>query len=166
MGVPSLLLAAWLGAALLFAAAVAPAAFAVLPSRSLAGELVGRVLPIVFITGMIVAVVSLALDRSSVGRLLNARRLALVFVVVACAAAQFVVSPRIERIRREIPGPIEQLAMDDSRRVAFGRLHAISVAWLGVAMIAATATIVLASLKPRVPSAAVPVRDVDDRFHR
>ena len=154
MGVPSLLLAAWLGAALLFAVAVAPAAFAVLPSRSLAGELVGRVLPIVFITGMIVAVVSLALDRSSVGRLLNARRLALVLVVVACAAAQFVVSPRIERIRRDIPGTIEQLATDDSRRVAFGRLHAISVAWLGVAMIAATATIVLASLKPRVPSAA------------
>ena len=162
MGVPSLLLAAWLGAALLFAAAVAPAAFAVLPSRSLAGELVGRVLPIVFITGMIVAVVSLALDRSSVGRLLNARRLALVLVVVACAAAQFVVSPRIERIRREIPGPIEQLAMDDSRRVAFGRLHAISVAWLGFAMIAATATIVLASLTPRAPSApdaAIPAAD-------
>jgi len=47
-------LAAWLGAAALFAASVAPAAFAVLPSRSLAGDVVGRVLPVVFWSGMLV----------------------------------------------------------------------------------------------------------------
>jgi hypothetical protein len=46
-----LLLAAWLGAGMLLAAVVAPAAFAVLPSRTLAGALVGRVLPTVFIAG-------------------------------------------------------------------------------------------------------------------
>ncbi|MDE3217575.1 MAG: DUF4149 domain-containing protein, partial [Gemmatimonadota bacterium] len=43
----------WLGAAVLLAAAVAPAAFAVLPSRSLAGDLVGRVLPVIFWSGML-----------------------------------------------------------------------------------------------------------------
>ena len=53
-GVVALLLAAWLGAGVLFAAVVAPAAFAVLPSRNLAGALVGRVLPVVLIAGVVV----------------------------------------------------------------------------------------------------------------
>jgi hypothetical protein len=48
------LLGAWIGAALLMAAAVAPAAFAVLPTRALAGALVGRVLPPVFGGGIVV----------------------------------------------------------------------------------------------------------------
>jgi len=41
-------LAVWLGAALFFSVAVAPALFAVLPSRTLAGEVVGRLLPGIF----------------------------------------------------------------------------------------------------------------------
>ena len=38
------LLDAWLGAAIFVAAFVAPAAFAVLPTRALAGAIVGRIL--------------------------------------------------------------------------------------------------------------------------
>ena len=45
------MLALWLGAAGFFSAAVAPALFAVLPTRTLAGEVVGRVLPVVFYVG-------------------------------------------------------------------------------------------------------------------
>ena len=41
-------LSAWLGAAVIVASVVTPAAFAVLPSRALAGALVGRVLPALF----------------------------------------------------------------------------------------------------------------------
>jgi hypothetical protein len=47
-------LSAWLGAAVLAATVVAPAAFAVLPTRSLAGALVGRVLPVLFYGGAVV----------------------------------------------------------------------------------------------------------------
>ena len=144
----ALLLSAWLGASILFAAVVAPAAFAALPSRSLAGALVGRVLPVVFVAGIVVALLGLVLDRADSGRLFGVRRGALVIVAVACAAAQFGVAPRIERVRREIDGPIEQLAPGDARRVTFGRLHAISVAWLGLAMLSATTALVLISLAP------------------
>lgn len=148
-GVVALPLAAWLGAGLLFAAVVAPAAFAVLPSRSLAGALVGRVLPVIFVAGIVVALTGLLLDRSDTGRLPGVRRAALVAVAVACAVAQFGVGPRIERIRQEITGPIEQLPPGDPRRAAFGRLHAASVAWLGLAMLAAATTVVLVSLPAR-----------------
>src|SRR4029453_4191577 len=61
--VVTVLLSAWLGPPVLLAPVVAPAAFAVLPSRTLAGALVGRVLPVVFIAGLIVALASLWLDR-------------------------------------------------------------------------------------------------------
>lgn len=145
----ALLLAAWLGAATLFSAVVAPAAFAALPSRTLAGALVGRVLPVIFIAGIVVAATGLVLDRARRGRLPGVRRIALFVIAAACCAAQFYVGPRIETIRREIDGPIEQLAPTDERRVTFGRLHAVSVGWLGLAMIAAATALVLASLSPR-----------------
>jgi hypothetical protein len=142
------LLAAWLGAGILFAAVVAPAAFAALPSRTLAGGLVGRVLPVIFIAGIVISVIGMVFDRASVGRRPGVRRAALVVIAVSCAIGQFVVAPRIERIRRDIGGPIEALAITDARRVTFGRLHAISVGWLGLAMISAAATVVLASMAP------------------
>ena len=150
MTLASLLLSAWLGAALLFSSVVAPAAFAALPSRTLAGALVGRVLPVVFVAGIVIAAVSLALDRRGGGRQPRVRRWALVVTVLACAAAQFIVGPRIERVRRQVEVPIEQLPVSDARRVAFGRLHAVSVAWLGIAMLSAGTAILLASLAPRI----------------
>jgi hypothetical protein len=154
-----LLLSAWLGASILFAAVVAPAAFAVLPSRSLAGALVGRVLPVVFVAGIAVALLGLVLDRANVGRQFGVRRGALMVFAAACAVAQFGVAPRIERVRREIDGPIEQLPPSDPRRAAFGRLHAISVGWLGLAMLSATTALVLISLasRPRAAPATEPV---------
>lgn len=144
-----LLLSAWLGASALFAAVVAPAAFAVLPSRALAGALVGRVLPVLFIAGIVVAVVALLLERPTVGRAPRLRRAALAAMAVACVAAQFVVAPRIERLREAIGGAIDALPVGDDRRVAFGRLHAISVGWLALAMVAAGTTTILAALPTR-----------------
>jgi hypothetical protein len=134
---------------MLFSAVVAPAAFAALPSRTLAGAVVGRVRPVVFIAGIAVAVISLGLDRAPRGRLPGVRRVALIVIALACGAAQFYVGPRIESVRREIDGPIEQLAPSDARRLSFGRLHAVSVGWLGLAMIAAATALVLASIPPK-----------------
>jgi hypothetical protein len=47
-------------------------------------------------------------------------------------------------LRAEIAGPLEVLSADDPRRVVFGRLHGASVAWLGLAMIAAIVILVVA----------------------
>lgn len=144
----ALLLAAWLGAGVLLATVVAPAAFAVLPSRTLAGALVGRVLPAVFIAGVVVAIVAALMDRRAMGRAPRVRLVVLAVLAISCGIAQFVVAPRIESVRSEIGGPVEQLAPADPRRIAFGRLHAISVAWLGLAMISAATAIVLVSIAP------------------
>ena len=145
--VVSILLSAWLGAALLVATVVAPAAFAVLPSRTLAGALVGRILPVLFIAGLVATLACLGLDRGDYGRAIRVRRALLVLAAASCAVAQFAVAPRIERVRKAIDGPVEQLPAGDPRRVAFGRLHAASVVWLGFAMVAAVTTLVLVSLR-------------------
>src|SRR6476660_908708 len=90
------LLAAWLGAATVFAAVVAPAAFDVLPSRTLAGALVGRVLPVLFWSGVVVGVATAWLG----ARLPQSpsRMAAAVVIVVSCLVAQLFIAPRIERL--------------------------------------------------------------------
>lgn len=138
------LVALWLGAAAIFAIVVAPAAFDVLPSRMLAGALVGRVLPVLFWAGMALGVLLVVLEGAWGRGWLTVRSGAGAVVFVACAIAQLVIGARIERARAAIPGAIEALATDDPRRVAFGRLHAFSVAWLGVAIVAALVAGVLA----------------------
>ena len=54
----AVVLAAWLGAAVYFSAVVARAAFGVLPTRTLAGELVGATLPTLFISGVVMATIA------------------------------------------------------------------------------------------------------------
>jgi Domain of unknown function (DUF4149) len=133
-----ILAALWLGAALIVAAVVAPAAFAALPSRALAGALVGRVLPTVFLSGCAAGIISAALavlDPAKGGAF--GRTSAAVVWAVACGVAQFSLTPRIERIRVAAGGPIDSLAANAPLRVAFGRLHGISVGLLGIAMLAA-----------------------------
>ncbi|NUO62860.1 MAG: DUF4149 domain-containing protein [Gemmatimonadaceae bacterium] len=131
------LAAAWIGAGILFAAVLAPAAFAVLPTRTLAGALVGRVLPALFWWGIATGVVLAILAMRSRGRLVTVGTVAGLVTAVSCAVGQLVVAPRIERVRASIPGAVDDLPPADSRRVEFGRLHGASVLWLGVGMLAA-----------------------------
>jgi ABC-type Na+ efflux pump permease subunit len=129
------LLAAWVGAAVLMAASVAPAAFAVLPSRALAGNVVGKVLPVILLGGVVVGLVSAGLTWPGPGGRLRAG-LALL-VSVACGVAQFVIGPKLARLRAQLGPDIEALPVDDLQRVAFGKLHGFSVLWMGVAVLAA-----------------------------
>ena len=146
------LLAAWLGAALLVTAVVAPAAFAVLPTRTMAGALVGRVLPVLFWSGLVVGV-SLALAARPIG--LGALAISSgAALAAACAVAQLVIAPRIESLRAAIAGPVDALDPTDARRVAFGRLHGFSVLWLAVAGVAALVAFVLVSRILTVRSSA------------
>jgi len=139
------LLSLWLGSAIFFAAAVAPALFASLPSRSLAGSVVGRLLPVVFIAGIAAGTAVIVL-RAAAGRAgpRDLRSVCGGVLVAACAVAQLGIAPRIERVRAEIAGPVEALAATDPRRLAFGRLHGLSVAWLGVGMLAAAVALAAA----------------------
>lgn len=138
-------LALWLGAAAFFSFGVAPALFATLPSRTMAGAVVGRTLPIVFYAGIAVGSLVVVLQAAG-GRtaLRDVTALCGCLIVAACGVAQFVIAPRIGRLQREIGGPLDALSADDARRAAFGRLHGMSVAWLGLAMLAAGVALVVA----------------------
>jgi hypothetical protein len=135
------ILSLWLGGAMVVAAVVAPAAFAVLPTRTLAGALVGRVLPPLFWSGAVVGLVAALLARAQPQG--NARLVSALALTLACAAAQLGVAPRIERVRLAAGGPIDALPRADARRVAFSRLHGISVALLGAAAVAGATAIAL-----------------------
>ena len=144
------LVSCWLGAVLLFTAAVAPAAFAALPSRTLAGAVVGRVLPVVFLAGLVTGIAVLAMELTTGRRALyGPRALGATALALSCGIAQFAVAPRIERVRASIGGSLEALAADDARRAAFGRLHAFSVAWLAVGGLAAVVVAVSAARAAR-----------------
>ena len=129
---------AWLGAALLVIMVVAPAAFAALPTRTLAGQLVGAVLPPLFYAGIVIgSLVMAASVTTRRGGIVTPATVGGFLCAACCAGAQFGVAPRIERVRASIVGPVEALAASDPRRVAFGRLHGGSVLLLGVAMLGA-----------------------------
>jgi hypothetical protein len=132
-----LVVALWLGACALFTLSVAPAAFAALPSRELAGALVGRVLPVLFwagaAAGALVATLELLVERGTYRRTRLASATA---IAMSCLVAQLVVAPRIADLRARMREPLASLAPDDPQRVAFGRLHMASVAWLGAGMAA------------------------------
>lgn len=139
--------ALWLGAALLVVVVVAPAAFDVLPSRTLAGELIGRILPLLFLAGMLVGLLAAVLElRRAHTRLWLLRVVAAVSIAIACGMAQFGIAPRIARVRAEAVVPIDSLVAEHVLRAEFGRLHGMSVAWLAVAVLAASSLVVLAWL--------------------
>jgi uncharacterized protein DUF4149 len=144
------LLTLWLGAALFFAAIVAPAAFGVAPEASFAGALIRRLLPPLFAAGVTVGLAILAAELRwpRAGSRLRASAAGVMFA--ACAIAQFVIGGQIDRLRAAGGRPVGTLEREDPRRVAFGRLHALSVAALGAAIIAAAT----AAAGSRVPPAA------------
>jgi hypothetical protein len=145
----ALLLTLWLGAGLLFVAVVAPAAFAVLPSRTLAGQVVGRVLPVLFVAGIVVGLAAALASRAAAhpGWRIGGG----IVVVAACALSHFWIGGRIARLRESIGGALESLPPSDPQRALFGQLHALSVAGLGAAGVAAIVVLVatLAALRQR-----------------
>src|SRR5690349_6017188 len=85
------ILALWLGASTFFAASVAPALFAVLPSRSLAGEVVGRLLPLIFYSGMLIAALVIGFDVARTGTWQwGTATIASLVTIASCAIAQFI----------------------------------------------------------------------------
>jgi heme/copper-type cytochrome/quinol oxidase subunit 3 len=148
-----LLLGLWLGAACFFSFAVAPSAFAVLPSREAAGAVVNRTLAIINYSGLIIGLVLLAsscVSRQSVNRVkLWLEQGLLLFLAAACAFGQFVIGARLQNLRGQIGRPIDELATDDSLRVAFNNLHGYSVTILIAAMVAAVTVFFLLARRAR-----------------
>jgi len=135
-----LLLGLWLGAAVYFIA-VAQSAFAVLPSRELAGTLVSRTLAILNYSGLGVAVVLLLSSMIVVAgtnkAMLWLERGLLILMAVACAVAQFVIAWWMLLLRTQMGRPIDEVPVDDPLRVQFNNLHEYSTWTMMAAMSAA-----------------------------
>jgi len=136
-----LLIAVWLGAAVCFSFVVAPSAFAVLPARELAGNLVTRTLAIVNVTGFVVSLVLLA--SAFVGHSRVTRRawlvelIALALVALTTCVGHWLINARLLALRHAMGRPIDAVAPDDPLRVAFNSLHGYSIMVLSVGMVAA-----------------------------
>jgi hypothetical protein len=152
-GLRTFLVALWFGAAVFFTAAVAQSAFAVLPSRELAGAIVNRTLAILNYAGIVIGLILLAssvLKTEKVNRLkLWIEQGLLLFLTAACAFGQFVIGARLHNIREQIGRPIDEIAADDPLRIAFGALHGYSVLVLAFAMLAALVVYFLIAQRSR-----------------
>jgi hypothetical protein len=144
--IEGLLLSCWLGSMMFFSFAVAPSAFAVLPSRHLAGTLVASVLTKLETLGLIAGPLLMILTAVSAlrGRRANnsptadwVARFVLLVVMVACAAiSRIVVTPAIAGIRNSLSGVLDALPATDPSRIEFDRLHQYSVRLMATAMLA------------------------------
>lgn len=148
-----LLLGLWLGAAVFFGAAVAPALFGVLRgaglpnANELAGSIVTRLLAIInqggFEIGLFLFVTAFFVnrDRNRLFRLTEI--ISITILTVMTAISHWIISPRMMAIRASLAAPIDQIAPGDPRRLTFDSLHRYSVAAMAVAIIAALLTFVL-----------------------
>src|SRR5262249_11789044 len=108
-----LALVVWIGGIIFFSFVVAPTVFSVLPTRALAGAVVNRSLTTLHWMGLASGFVFLVCS------LLYWKRFHLAHLLIAVmmaltAASQFIVTPKMERLRQEM-GIIDLLSPLDSR---------------------------------------------------
>jgi hypothetical protein len=122
----------WVGGIIFLSFVEAPTAFSVLPSRHMAGSVVGRSLTILHWTGLISGAIFLAssflYSRLSTGSLQPAatRHLLVCAMLVLTAVSQFGVSTRMAALRASF-GDIDTVPPDNPARLEFDALHVWSV---------------------------------------
>lgn len=141
-----LLLGLWLGAAVFFGAAVAPSLFGVLRganlanANELAGTIVTRLLAIINRGGFEISLFLIVTGYFATRNESRPRRLAemisLGIMAIMTGIGQWVISARMLALRTAMQVPIDQIASNDPRRVAFDALHHYSVMAMGVAIVA------------------------------
>jgi hypothetical protein len=125
-----LTLVIWIGGIVFLAFVLAPVAFTsgLLPTRHLAGSIVGRSLDLLhymaLVSGIIFLIASATYSRLSTGTThpLAARHLLIVVMLALTAISQFAVSPKMHAIRAEV-GVIDNVPLDAPLRREFDRLH-------------------------------------------
>ena len=118
----------WLGGLIFFAFVLAPTAFSVLPSRHLAGSLVGRTLGTLHWMGMVSGLVFLAssilYSRFTKGTMhvFAARHVLVCLMLALTLISQFGIIPRMDTLRASI-GEIDSVPPDNPARMQFDALH-------------------------------------------
>jgi hypothetical protein len=130
----------WLGG-LIFFPVVAQTAFSVLPSRHLAGMVVGRSLGILhwmgIISGLVFLASSILYSRLSSGaaHVFAARHLLICLMLALTLISQFSIIPRMDTLRAAIPGEIDSVPADNPARMQFDALHVWSTRLEGGALL-------------------------------
>jgi hypothetical protein len=138
----ALLLAVWLGAMMFFSFAVAPSAFAVLPTRELAGAVVTSAIGKLEIMGMVIGPLLILLQlvgwqsRAISEKTKVVRVLLLLMMVVAMALSRFWISAKLVALRAQMGGLIDNVPTTDPLRAQFNAMHGFSVGLMGTAMLA------------------------------
>lgn len=139
----------WLGGIVLFAV-LAPTAFSVLPTRHLAGSIVGPMLNklhwLGLVSGIIFLISSFAYSRIYTGdwRVLTTRNVLVCLMLVLTLISQFGITNRMATLRGSM-GEIDHVPLDDPARVEFNALHAwstrleVAILLLGLAALYRTA---------------------------
>ena len=141
-------LGTWIGSIFYFSAAVAPAAFRVLPSQDLAGLLVEFSLRRLHTLGVIeaavflLASVLLEISGSVPKKGLMLPRFGVAVMLVLTVISQHVVIRRMMELRREM-GSVVATAQEDPRRVEFDKLHGVSVQLEGATLLIGFASLFL-----------------------
>jgi hypothetical protein len=118
----------WLGG-LIFFPVVAQTAFSVLPTRHLAGLVVGRSLGILHWMGIASGVVFLASSIlynrliSGAAHLFATRHVLIVLMLTLTLISQFAIIPRMDALRTTIPAEIDSVPVDNPDRMQFDALH-------------------------------------------
>jgi uncharacterized membrane protein len=123
-------LVVWLGGLIFFAFVLAPTVFSpgLLPSRQMAGSIVGRSLDrlhyMAIVSGTVFLIASMLYSRIASGnaRPLAARHVLIALMLLLTVISQFAISPKMHAIRAEA-GVIDDLPPDNPLRMEFDRLH-------------------------------------------
>ena len=137
----------WLGAFFFFAAAIAPLLFSVLPSRAMAGLVVGRALSSLHWLGFgcalvfLLASVLMALFQGGASPF-HRRDLLLAAMLAVTLYLQFGYQPKMLKLRDSM-GVIDNIPVNDPRRVEFNRMHVWSERMEGTVFILGVALLYL-----------------------
>jgi len=118
----------WLGGLIFFAFVLAPTAFSVLPTRHMAGSVVGKSLVTLhwmgIIAGLVYLITSLLYSRLATGtpHPFAARNILVILMLVLTLVSQFGIIPRMDQLRASI-GVIDSVPPDNPARMEFDGLH-------------------------------------------
>lgn len=123
-------LVVWVGGLIFFAFVEAPTVVSpgLLPTRHMAGAIVGRSLGLLhymaIVSGIVFLITSAAYSRMTTGsaHLFAGRHLVIALMLLLTLISQFAISPRMHAIRNEV-GVIDSVPLDNPLRAEFDRLH-------------------------------------------
>jgi hypothetical protein len=127
-----LALGTWVGSTIFLTFFVAPDAFRLMPTRGLAGAIVGLSLTRLHLLGMAAALVFLVCHTALLKKpqaLVRPAALLVLGMVILTAASQYGLTPRMADLRQQMVaehGSVDETPMTHPLRLAFGRLHAVA----------------------------------------